>query len=140
MPASMPDATEAGIFAISLVSGRNRPVAMRRIAAMMKAPTACSTVKPLDAPMSAAPGVDHALMTGILVRQDKYRLSTAMARQSAVTALAVWAWVAPTASEAAMISASVPPKPTMAATKAETGIETRMGKAAAEEGRFLATG
>ena len=37
----------------------------------VKAATASSTVKPLDAPMRAAPGVDHALMTGIFVRQDK---------------------------------------------------------------------
>jgi hypothetical protein len=43
-----------------------------------------------------------------------------------VTQLAVSARVAPTASAAAMISASVPPKPTMAATKAETGMEIRI--------------
>ena len=71
MPASMPDATEAGIFAISRVSGPNRPVAMSRTAVMMKAPTASATVKPLEAAMSAAPGVDHALMTGIFVRQER---------------------------------------------------------------------
>ena len=38
---------------------------------MMKAPTASATVKPLEAAISAAPGVDQALMTGIFVRQEK---------------------------------------------------------------------
>ena len=37
----------------------------------MKAPTASGMVKPVDAPISAAPGVDHAVMTGILVRHDR---------------------------------------------------------------------
>jgi hypothetical protein len=44
---------------------------MRRTAVMMKAPTASAMVKPLDAAMSAAPGVDHALMTGIFVRHER---------------------------------------------------------------------
>ncbi len=83
-------------------------------------------VKPVLAATSAAPGVDQALITGILVRQESHRLSSAMARQIAVTQLAVSMRVAPTASAAAMISASVPPKPTIAATKAETGIDMRM--------------
>ena len=38
---------------------------------MMKAPTASATVKPLDAAISAAPGVDQAEITGIFVRHDK---------------------------------------------------------------------
>ena len=73
MPASMPDATEAGILAISRVSGRNRPVAISISAVRMKAPTASAMVKPLLAATSAAPGVDHAVITGILVRQDSHR-------------------------------------------------------------------
>ena len=126
MPASMPEATEAGIRAISLVSGLNRPVQISSTAVTMKAPTASSMVKPLLAATSAAPGVDQAVMTGIFVRQESQAVSSAMARQIAVTQLAVWSCVAPTASAAAMISASVPPKPTIAATKAEIGIEMRI--------------
>ena len=49
-----------------------------------------------------------------------------MAMQSAVTQLAVWTCVAPTAWAAAMMIASVPPKPTIAATKAEAGIDRRI--------------
>ena len=60
MPASMPDATEDGILEIKSVSGRNRPVAINRTAATMKAPTASAMVKPVDAAISAAPGVDQA--------------------------------------------------------------------------------
>ena len=126
MPASMPEATEAGILEISWVSGLNRPVAINRMPVTMKAPTASAMVKPLDAAISARPGVDQAVMTGIFVRQDSHRLSIAMARQSAVTQLAVSICVAPTALAAAMTMASVPPKPTMAATKADIGMEMRI--------------
>src|SRR5690606_41510293 len=52
----------------------------------------------------------------------------AMAMQMAVTQLAVSAWLAPTAAAAAMMMASVPPKPTMAATNAETGMERRISR------------
>ena len=38
---------------------------------MMKAPTASAMVKPLEAAISAAPGVDQAIITGIFVRQDR---------------------------------------------------------------------
>ena len=81
MPASMPEATDAGIFAISRVSGLNRPVTISMTATTMKAPTASAMVKPVLAATSAAPGVDQAVMTGIFVRQESHRLSTAMARQ-----------------------------------------------------------
>jgi len=129
MPASIPDATEAGILAISRVSGLNRPVAIKRMAVTMKAPTASPIEKPFDAAISATPGVDQAVMTGILVRQDSHRLSIAIARQIAVTQLAVSTCVAPTALAAAMTMASVPPKPMIAATKADTGMEIRMSLA-----------
>jgi len=122
----LPDATEAGIFAISRVSGLNRPVATKRMPVTMKAPTACGIVKPLEAAISARPGVDQAVMTGILVRQESHRHSTTMARQIAVTPLAVSTCVAPTALAAAMTRASVPPKPTIAATKADMGMEMRI--------------
>ena len=92
----------------------------------MKAPTACGMVKPLEAAISARPGVDQAVMTGILVRQDSHRHSTAMARQIAVTPLAVSTCVAPTALAAARTMANVPPKPTIAATKADIGMEMRI--------------
>src|SRR5690606_15789253 len=89
-------------------------------------PTASFTEKPELAATSAAPGVDHAAMTGIRLRQLSHAVSSAMARHMAVTMLAVWPAVAPTALAAAMISASVPPKPTIAATKAEAGMEDRI--------------
>ncbi|MET3520101.1 hypothetical protein ABID25_001929 [Mesorhizobium abyssinicae] len=122
----MPEATEGGIRAMNWVSGLNRPVAIKSTAVTMKAPTASFTEKPLDAASSAKPGVDQAVMTGILVRQDSHRHSTAIARQIAVTPLAVSTCVAPTALAAAMTTASVPPKPTIAATKADIGMEMRM--------------
>ena len=53
------------------VSGLNRPVATRSTAATMNAPTASAIENPVDAAMSAAPGVDHALITGIFVFQDR---------------------------------------------------------------------
>jgi hypothetical protein len=82
--------------------------------------------KPLEAAISATPGVDHAVMTGIFVRHDSHAVSNAMARHSAVTQLAVCNCVAPTAPAAAMTMASVPPKPTIAATKADTGMDMRI--------------
>ena len=97
MPASMPDAMEAGMRAISRVSGLNRPVAIRSSAVSTKAPTASLTEKPVLAAINAAPGVDHAVTIGMRKRQDRTAVSSAIAKQSAVTALAVCAWFAPTA-------------------------------------------
>src|SRR4051812_22215883 len=97
----------------------------------MKAATASRIEKPLEAAISAKPGVDQAVITGILVRQESQRLSTAIARQMAVTQLAVSICVAPTAFAAAMTIASVPPKPTIAATKADTGMERRISSVSA---------
>ena len=128
MPASMPDATEAGMREISLVNGLSTPVRISSNATMMKAPTASFIVKPVLAATSAAPGVDHAEMMGMRVRQLSHAVSSAMARQIAVTQLAVWSCVAPTALAAAMISASVPPKPTIAATNAEVGMDSAHGQ------------
>src|SRR5262249_16824907 len=125
MPASMPEATEAGMREIRLVKGLIRPVRISSTAVTMKAPTPSAMVKPDEAGTSAGPGVAPGVMTGIFVRQDSHRLSTAMARQMAVTQLAVCACVAPSAAAAAMMIASVPPKPTTAATKAEMGMDRR---------------
>ena len=126
MPASMPDATDDGMSEISLVSGLSTPVRMSSTATMMKAPTASAIVKPELTATSAAPGVDHAAIIGIRVRQLSHAVSNTCARQIAVTQLAVWSGVAPTALAAAMMMASVPPRPTIAATNAEIGIDSRM--------------
>ena len=126
MPASMPDAMEAGMREIARISGLNSPVTVSIRPTSMNAPTASLIEKPVLAPISAAPGVDHAEITGIFVYQESHIVSTAIARQRAVTMLAVCWCDAPTASAAAMIRASVPPKPTTAATKPETGTDRRM--------------
>ena len=75
MPASMPDATDDGIREISLVSGLSTPVRMSSTATTMKAPTASPIVKPELTPTSAAPGVDHAAIIGMRVRQLSHAVS-----------------------------------------------------------------
>ena len=83
---------------------------------------------PLVAPMSAAPGVDQAVMIGRRWRRLRKPLVAAMLRQSAATQEEVWAEVAPTAWAAAMMSAIVLPKPTRAATTADVTIDSRIGR------------
>src|SRR3954462_9919428 len=68
-------------------------------------------------------------MTGIRVPPARPADSLARARQSAVTQLAVSAWLAPSAAAAERMIASVPPKPMTAATAAATGIDARIWSA-----------
>jgi hypothetical protein len=62
----MPDAIDAGILETRPEIGLINPVTMMARAVTMKAPTPCCMVKPVLAPISAKPGVDHAVMIGIL--------------------------------------------------------------------------
>jgi len=75
-PASMAWAKAVGIFAINLPSNGTNPVRTISTPTNRKAPTAAghppSTVPAVA--RSAAPGVDHARVTGILLRQDSQRM------------------------------------------------------------------
>src|SRR5690606_17132584 len=84
------------------------------------APTAASKpIPPAEEAISAAPGVDHAAMMGMRWRRLRYPLVAATARHRAATQDDVCATSAPTACAAATMSATVPPKPTSAATMAD---------------------
>ena len=125
-PASIAAATAVGRRRISVSRGRNAAVSRTRAPASRKAPTAAgSPIAPPVAAISAAPGVDQAVMIGWRWRRLSQLLVAAMARQSAVTQEEVCAGSAPTARAAATTIANVPPKPTMAATTAETMIDRR---------------
>ena len=66
MPASMAAAMLAGILSISLASGRTAAVSRISTAASTKAPTAARKPGTPDVEaISAAPGVDQAVMTGM---------------------------------------------------------------------------
>ena len=77
--------------------------------------------------MTAAPGVDHAVMIGILCHQDRRPDVSAMERQRTVTQDVVWASVAPTARAASITTANAPAMPTSAATSAAVTVEKRIG-------------
>jgi hypothetical protein len=77
--------------------------------------------------MTAAPGVDHAVMIGILCHHDRTPDVIAMERQRAVTQDVVCASVAPTARAASRTTAKAPAMPTSAATKAAVMAERRIG-------------
>ena len=122
----MPEATPAGRRWISVPTGRSQAVRQTRAPASRKAPIACGRVTaPPVLAISAAPGVDQAVMIGWRWRMLSQMLVAAMARHSAVTQDAVWSASAPTARAAATTIASVPPKPTNAATSAETITDSR---------------
>ena len=89
-PASMAAATEDGMRSISAPTGRMKAVTRIRAPASRNAPTADSMESPLVASMSAAPGVDQAVMIGRWRRLRK-PLVAAMLRQSAATQEEVWA-------------------------------------------------
>jgi hypothetical protein len=66
MPPSMAAATLAGIFSIRRPSGRTAAMSRIRRAASTKAPTAARSPGTPDVEaISAAPGVDHAVMIGM---------------------------------------------------------------------------
>ena len=92
---------------------------------------------PPEAAISAAPGVDQAVMAGILWRRLSKPPVAAMARQSAATQDEVWPESAPTARAAATTMAIVPPKPTSAATTAEMTTDARRAGRAGEAGTAI---
>ena len=65
MPASIAPATGAGMRSISAPTGRNMAASRIRPAATRNAPTAPGRVMPSEAAISAAPGVDQAVMIGM---------------------------------------------------------------------------
>jgi hypothetical protein len=64
-PASMAAAMEVGMRSIERPNGLMRAASTMRAPASRKEPTAAWTEMPVEAAMSAAPGVDQAVMTGI---------------------------------------------------------------------------
>ena len=125
-PASMAAAMATGRRCTSAPSGLTAAVTRMSAPASRKAPTAVSITSPCEPAMSAAPGVDQAVMIGMRWRQPRKALLAAMDRQRPMTAEEVCAGVAPTACDAATMRARVPPKPTRAATTAEVTIEERI--------------
>ena len=97
-PASMAEATEAGIFCASRPSAGRRPVSTIRTAANTKAPMALDQPSPsVEAASRAAPGVDQASTTGILNRQLSTIPGRPMPRHRAVTIETIWLGLAPSA-------------------------------------------
>jgi hypothetical protein len=127
MPASMPEATEAGIREISPGERLEQAGGDEQERGDDEGADRLGMVKPEEAAISAAPGVDQAVITGIFVRHDSqeplHRHGEAErgdpARRLDLRGADRLA--------AAMMSASVPPKPTIAATKAEMGIDSAHG-------------
>ena len=109
-------ASAVGIRAIAAPKGRIKPVSAINAPATRKAPTACAISIPIEAAIKAAPGVDHARTTGILLRQDKNRLPTAIEMHNTVIHEAICASVAPRLPAAAITTATDPPNPTKTAT------------------------
>ncbi len=101
----------------------NQPVRpLTRISAPQsrKAPTASGSVSPCVAAINAAPGVDHATLTGSRVHNDSPRLVMPMPRPSAQIHEVVCCALAPTAWAAWNTMATELVKPTSTATKPAT--------------------
>gem|GEM_PF-6426498 len=118
-PASMAEATAAGMRSASRPSAGINPVSTIISPAMTKAPTAVDQPRPsVEAASRAAPGVDQARTTGIFSRQLSTAPGRPMPRHRAVTMEMIWAGAAPMAWPACTTRATVPPKPTTVATAA----------------------
>ena len=118
-PANMPAATVIGMRSISRRRGVATDDSKINKAVTIKAPTAVCISSPApEAAISAAPGVDQAVMMGRRCRRLRIAVEPAMAQQMAVIHDAVSARVACTASAAASTMAIDPPQPTMAAVTA----------------------
>ena len=121
MPASIPAATLVGMRSIRRSNGAMADATKVSAAATMKAPTAAgiSRLAP-DAAISAAPGVDQAVIRGNLWCTLRIAAAAAIARQMQVIHDAVSAGVARSASAAANTMAIEPAQPTIAAVTAAT--------------------
>ena len=108
-PPSIAAAMPRGIIPISRPKGPISPVRKISAPASRNAPTAPAMECPVEAAISAAPGVDQASTTGMRWVYDKNADPTALAMQTAKTQDAVCAGVAPTAAAAASTRAMVDP-------------------------------
>ena len=113
-PASIADASGVGIDSTRRPSGRMSPQSASRMPQTMNAPTAeanppCGAAA---AASSAAPGVDHAMVTGIFRRQLNSTHPRPIVRQSAMSPEAACACDAPTARSPVSTTANEEVKPT----------------------------
>ena len=124
MPASIALASAAGIAAIARPSARQRPLSTMSTPHTRNAPTAAGN-PPLGAPVessSAAPGVDHAMASGIRVRRLSRIATTPAPTLTASRPDAASARSAPAARSPASTTGNAPEKPTSAVTQpASTG-------------------
>ena len=125
-PASMAAAIAPGMLSINRPIGRKAAASTMRAPATRNAPTAAWMPIPLDAAISAAPGVDQAVTIGIRWRALKNPAVAAMLRHRAATQDEVCAASAPTALAASRMIAIVLPKPIRAATIPETTMDRRI--------------
>ena len=115
-PASIPDATCAGMRAASRPSAGISPSTTIIAAAATNTPVATGHPAAVAlAAISAAPGVDQASTTGIFCHQLRKMLPIAMPAHSAVTIDPICPAVPPSACPACTTSTTVPPKPMSAA-------------------------
>src|SRR5882757_6781140 len=116
-PASIALASGGGMAATARPSGFHSPATTISAPVTMKAPTAAGK-PPGTAPVvanSAAPGVDQAMLIGILVLRLSAMAQTPIEIDSAISPDAASAWLAPTPRSPAMITAKEEAKPTNAA-------------------------
>src|SRR4051794_19720977 len=133
----MAAAIAAGMLPINRPSGGKAAASTTSAPATRKAPTAAWMPIPLDAAISAAPGVDQAVTIGIRWRTLRNPAVAAMLRHRAATHDEVWAASAPTALVASMMIAIVLPKPIRAAMTPETTMDRRI--VAAPDSRDLSS-
>src|SRR3954465_8297559 len=106
----MAAAIAPGMLSINRPIRRNAAASTTSAPATRKAPTAAWMPIPLEAAISAAPGVDQAVTIGIRWRTLRNPAVAAMLRHRAATHDEVWAASAPTALVASMMIAIVLPK------------------------------
>jgi len=112
----------AGIAAMSRPSGRTSPASTINPPHSRNAPTAAANPPGCGpaAMSSAAPGVDHAMLTGIRVRSPRTTATTPAATHTASSPDAACRSSAPTARRPASTTGNAPPKPTSAVTTPAT--------------------
>ena len=107
-----------GIAAIDRASQGTRPVTTMSAPHSRNAPTAAPN-PPAGVPAeisSAAPGVDHAMLTGIRVRSPSTSATSPEPRHTASSPDAAWLSSAPAARSPVSTTANAPANPTSAAT------------------------
>lgn len=118
MPANRAEANATGM---RFMMRSNQPVAPHSHISTphtKKAPVASARLTPVAAlAITAAPGVDQVINTGIRVHKDKPMVVRPMPRPKASTHEVIWSGVAPKDRAAWKISAIVLVKPTKVATK-----------------------